>query len=121
MVPTCAGKNALSAALVEKRPNSCHGRYGIFFHNPMAGVWNDTLLDVVCGKAHDRSHRRTKRLLAAERQDWDLELAFAQERLVVDCVLVKCRKLRKARAHRAGTRIERRIVAPRCLAEARRR
>src|ERR1700746_3803416 len=83
----------------------------------MTGGRPNALLDVICGKTHDRSHGRAERFLATQSENRYIKLAFRDESFVVDCVLIECRKLREARAHRTGTCVELGIMAPCSLSE----
>ena len=87
----------------------------LFFHDPVARVGNDATCYVSRHKTRVFGHLCPERMICAERQHRHGQLAVGRECLVVDGILSKGRKLVESRMHRAGARIEFRVVAPRRL------
>src|SRR5262245_30046215 len=103
---------------IEEGANRGDRRRWLLLHQPMTGIGNDRFGHIVGGEAHDERLHRTERPLAAYREHRHRESGAAREEgAIVDGVLIERGELREARMHRAGLRIELRVVAARPFAE----
>ena len=79
----------------------------------MTGVGNHCRGHIIVGEAHDKRLHRPERLLAAHGEHRNGQAAVGEKRAVVNGILIERGKLREARMHRTGFRIELRVVSAR--------
>src|SRR5262249_50644859 len=84
--------------------------FGVFFHDPVAGIWDDGFLHIRSGSAHNVRHHRAERLLSSHSQYWHGQLALGHEGLVVDRILIESFELLKPGVHGTGLGIKLRVV-----------
>jgi hypothetical protein len=65
----------------------------LFLHDPVAGIADDRTANVGGGKADFRCQPAAIGMVATDGKHWKRQLAFAHQRLIVDRVLGKRRKL----------------------------
>jgi len=82
----------------------------LFFGDPMSAVRDDRVFDVVGDTPDHLADSGAEGGFAAEGQDRHLKFALGKEFPVVSRVLAERQELGEARSHRAGLRVERRVV-----------
>src|SRR5712671_7836459 len=78
----------------EKLRDELDGRLGIFFHDPVPGIWNNAAGDIGGDEAQIIRHCRAEGFLRADGEHRHRDLAaLGEQRLVVNGVLAECAEL----------------------------
>ena len=98
------------------------GLLRLFFHDPMAGVADDGSLDIARDEFQFRLHRRSIRMVTADREDWHAKLPdLRKRRFVLFSISRKGAKLAaKGVVNGARPRIQLGVMASRVLINRRR-
>src|SRR5262245_320398 len=98
-----------------------NGLLRLFFHDPMAGVGDDGSLDITRDEFEFRLHRRSERMVTADREDRHAKLPdLRKQRFVLSGVSPEGGKLTaEGVVNGAGPRIQLGIMASRVLANGR--
>src|SRR5882724_9623028 len=84
----------------EKLRDELDGRLGIFFHDPVPGIWNDAAGDIGGDEAQIIRHRRTEGFLRTNNEHQHRDLATLDEQhLIVNRVLAECTELLERVVH----------------------
>jgi hypothetical protein len=69
---------------LQEGANGRDGRARLLFHQPVAGICDYDLADVVCGKPRDEGHGGPERMVATDRQDGHLQAPARERGTIVD-------------------------------------
>src|SRR4029077_21248102 len=106
----CQSSFALEPSLFEEICDELDRGRGVFFHDPVAGIWHLALVHIRGRSAHHGCHHWAERFPATHSKYRHGQLALGHERFVVAGVLIEGFELLEAGVHRARLGIKLRIV-----------